>query len=73
MPAREDMPATLKRSPRKAQETRRPMPAVRGRPATTRAPAASPQVLREYAFLGDGRRGALVGPRGEVALLWTER
>jgi hypothetical protein len=26
-----------------------------------------PHTLREYAFLGDGRRGALVGPRGDVA------
>ncbi|MGH7640758.1 MAG: trehalase-like domain-containing protein [Candidatus Dormibacteria bacterium] len=28
-----------------------------------------PSVLREYALLADGERGALVGPRGEVA--WT--
>ncbi len=26
-----------------------------------------PNVLREYAFLADGERGALVGPRGDVA------
>ncbi|MEV6931498.1 hypothetical protein AB0M46_44380 [Dactylosporangium sp. NPDC051485] len=25
-------------------------------------PLDAPQVLREYAFLGDGRRGALIGP-----------
>ncbi|WP_433604897.1 glycoside hydrolase family 15 protein [Dactylosporangium sp. CA-139114] len=35
--------------------------------ATATAPA--PQVLREYALLADGRRGALIGPRGDVAWL----
>jgi len=30
----------------------------------TRPPA--PHVLREYALLADGERGALVGPRGDV-------
>ncbi len=29
----------------------------------------SPQVLREYAFLGDGYRGALIGPRGDLGWL----
>ncbi|WP_432991714.1 glycoside hydrolase family 15 protein [Dactylosporangium sp. CA-233914] len=34
------------------------------------APAAcAPQVLRQYSLLADGRRGALVGPRGDVAWL----
>lgn len=28
-----------------------------------------PQVLREYAFLADGYRGALIGPRGDVGWL----
>ena len=28
-----------------------------------------PRVLRDYAFLGDGERGALVGPAGELAWL----
>jgi len=28
-----------------------------------------PQALREYAFLADGQRGALIGPRGEVSFL----
>ena len=28
-----------------------------------------PHVLREYALLADGERGALVGPRGDVAWL----
>ncbi len=28
-----------------------------------------PQVLRDYAFLGDGYRGALIGPRGDVGWL----
>jgi alpha,alpha-trehalase len=27
----------------------------------------SPHVLREYAFIADGERGALIGPRGDVA------
>ena len=26
----------------------------------------SPQVLREYALLADGERGAVVGPRGDI-------
>jgi alpha,alpha-trehalase len=26
-------------------------------------------VLREYAFIADGERGALIGPRGDVAWL----
>ncbi|MFF5229302.1 glycoside hydrolase family 15 protein [Dactylosporangium sp. NPDC000521] len=29
----------------------------------------TPQVLRQYALLADGRRGALIGPRGDVAWL----
>ncbi|MEU8265551.1 glycoside hydrolase family 15 protein [Sphaerisporangium sp. NPDC049002] len=29
----------------------------------------APQVLRLYAFLGDGYRGALIGPRGDIAWL----
>ncbi|MDG6110503.1 glycoside hydrolase family 15 protein [Dactylosporangium aurantiacum] len=32
-----------------------------------------PQVLRQYAFLGDGRRGALIGPRGDVSWLCVPR
>lgn len=31
------------------------------------AEAVSPHVLREYALLADGERGALVGPRGDIA------
>ncbi|MEO7752274.1 MAG: glycoside hydrolase family 15 protein [Terracoccus sp.] len=39
--------------------------------STTTSP---PQhVLREYAFLADGHRGALIGPRGDVAWLCTPR
>jgi alpha,alpha-trehalase len=30
---------------------------------------APPQVLREYAFLGDGHRGALIGPEGDCVWL----
>jgi hypothetical protein len=33
------------------------------------APWFEPHVLREYALLADGERGALVGPRGEIAWL----
>ncbi|MET9862868.1 glycoside hydrolase family 15 protein [Streptomyces smyrnaeus] len=34
---------------------------------------SKPWVLRDYAFLGDGERGALVGPRGEVVWLCAPR
>ena len=30
-------------------------------------------VLREYALLADGERGALIGPRGDVAWLCVPR
>lgn len=32
-----------------------------------------PEVLREYALLADGERGALIGPRGEIAWLCVPR
>lgn|SRR5512146_1176649 len=32
-----------------------------------------PQVLREYALLADGERGALIGPRGDVAWMCAPR
>jgi hypothetical protein len=32
-----------------------------------------PQVLREYAFLGDGERGVIVGPRGEFCWMCFPR
>lgn len=41
-------------------------------PVTSRPPARDaypPQALREYAFLADGYRGALIGPRGDVSFL----
>ena len=38
-----------------------------------RCPEAWPHVLREYAMLADGERGALVGPRGEIAWLCAPR
>ena len=34
---------------------------------------APPEPLRQYAFLADGERGALVGPRGDVAFLCAPR
>ncbi|MFE3229504.1 glycoside hydrolase family 15 protein [Nocardia sp. NPDC059228] len=32
-------------------------------------PIEQPHVLREYAFVADGERGALIGPRGDIAWL----
>jgi GH15 family glucan-1,4-alpha-glucosidase len=32
-----------------------------------------PSVLRDYAFIGDGHRGAVIGPRGDVVWLCTPR
>ncbi len=43
---------------------------------TVRVAAAGvfpPQVLRDYAFIADGERGALIGPRGEIAWLCAPR
>jgi hypothetical protein len=40
---------------------------------TTRADAFPPQVLREYALLADGQRGALVGPRGDIVWMCAPR
>lgn len=53
----------------------------RDRPGTAAGPCqeagpsqvAGPQMLREYAILADGERGALVGPRGEIAWLCAPR
>lgn len=35
--------------------------------------AAAPHVLREYSFIADGQRGALVGPRGDMSWLCVPR
>ena len=35
--------------------------------------AFPPQVLREYALLADGERGALVGPRGDIVWMCARR
>ncbi|WP_433505855.1 glycoside hydrolase family 15 protein [Pseudonocardia halophobica] len=35
----------------------------------TAATASEPHVLREYALIADGERGALIGPRGDIAWL----
>ena len=35
--------------------------------------AAPPHVLREYALLADGERGAVVGPSGDIAWLCAPR
>ncbi|MFC6886976.1 MULTISPECIES: glycoside hydrolase family 15 protein [Actinomadura] len=37
------------------------------------AASTMPWALRDYAFLGDGERGAVVGPRGEVVWLCAPR
>ena len=41
--------------------------------AAPELPHVRPEVLREYAFLADGERGALVGPRGEIVWLCAPR
>lgn len=38
-----------------------------------RPDVTAPHVLREYAMLADGRRGALVGPRGDISWLCAPR
>jgi len=35
--------------------------------------AAAPHALRDYAFLGDGERGALIGPRGDIGWMCFPR
>src|SRR4051794_12603757 len=32
-----------------------------------------PRVLREYSFIADGERGALIGPRGDIAWMCAPR
>lgn len=49
------------------------MPSKRSADATGSGSAPPPHVLREYALLADGERGALVGPRGEVAWMCVPR
>ncbi|MDQ2707667.1 MAG: glycoside hydrolase family 15 protein [Actinomycetota bacterium] len=45
-----------------------------GQRQAARAPAdGAPHVLREYALLADGERGALIGPRGDVVWLCAPR
>lgn len=39
----------------------------------TRSDGIAPHVLREYALLADGERGALVGPRGDIVWLCAPR
>ncbi|MGH3846658.1 MAG: trehalase-like domain-containing protein, partial [Pseudonocardiaceae bacterium] len=41
--------------------------------STDSAGTFTPQVLREYALLADGERGALVGPRGDIAWMCAPR
>jgi alpha,alpha-trehalase len=45
--------------------------------AGSRVSVLAPHTLREYALLADGERGALVGPRGDIAWLcfpgWADR
>lgn len=37
------------------------------------APVTTPEVLRQYALLADGERGAVVGPRGEIVWMCAPR
>ncbi|MGH3449985.1 MAG: trehalase-like domain-containing protein, partial [Haloechinothrix sp.] len=37
------------------------------------APQVPPEVLREYAMLADGERGALIGPRGDLVWMCAPR
>ncbi len=48
-------------------------PANTGSGRTADAQAYPPHVLRDYAVLADGYRGAVVGPRGDVAWLCVPR
>jgi len=41
--------------------------------ATSTAPSVTPRVLREYALVADGERGALIGPDGSVVWLCVPR
>ncbi len=49
-----------------ATSAARPLP---GRENREGSPVFAPHVLRDYALLADGYRGALVGPRGEIPWL----
>ncbi len=42
-------------------------------PPTPPAQVHPLHLLRDYAFIGDGYRGALMGPRGDVAWLCAPR
>src|SRR5947207_505091 len=68
---REDLPASTalherRHAPRRDQWHRRRGGAVSD---GSRGEVAVPHVLREYALLADGERGALVGPRGDICWL----
>ena len=41
--------------------------------STDMATTLAPHVLRDYALLADGQRGALVGPRGDIAWMCAPR
>ena len=36
-------------------------------------PGSVPRVLRDYALLADGERGALIGPEGDIAWMCAPR
>jgi hypothetical protein len=46
---------------------------VKGRPAAEEPSGPAPNVLREYALIADGERGAVVGPRGDIVWLCAPR
>ena len=66
-----------------ARERRRPDPRMRGRERGSKdamrvdgggaGDVLSPRVLREYALVADGERGALIGPDGSVTWLCVPR
>src|SRR3954463_5382215 len=50
-----------------------PRPAPAGGNVAGGAGQIPPQVLREYSFIADGERGAVVGPRGDIAWMCAPR
>src|SRR5262249_10571308 len=70
-PPRRPPPASPPRRPPRPPPPPRRRPA--GRPRPRRPLTMRVHVLREYALIADGERGALVGPEGELAWLCFPR
>ncbi|MBO0836033.1 MAG: hypothetical protein J2P28_11010, partial [Actinobacteria bacterium] len=62
---------TPRESPATAQQKRRSVTGRKNRTAAAASPGPEfpPHSLRDYALLADGERGAIIGPRGEIAWL----